>query len=94
MRTFYPLVDASIRYSPLLNFVLNACSEVDINFVLFQTAVYFIIFYCIIWGSHYGDPMGITLLKSTLSEFFIFCRLFSAYFARLILPVFSATEFE
>ena len=38
--------------------------------------------------------MGITLLKSTLSEFFIFCRLFSAYFARLILPVFSATEFE
>ena len=33
---FYPLIDVSIRFSPLLNFVLNACSEVDIYFVLFE----------------------------------------------------------
>ena len=31
-----PLVDASVRFSPLLDFVLNACSKVDIHLVLFE----------------------------------------------------------
>ena len=36
---FYPLVDVSIHFSPLLDFILNACSEVDIHFVLFEFVV-------------------------------------------------------
>ena len=35
----YPLADVSIRFSPLLNFVLNACSKVDIHFVLLEFVV-------------------------------------------------------
>ena len=31
-----PLVDASVCFSPLLDFVLNACSKVDIHLVLFE----------------------------------------------------------
>ena len=36
---FYPLVDVSIRFSPLLDFVLKVCSEVNIHFVLFEFVV-------------------------------------------------------
>ena len=38
----YPLVNVSIRFSPLLDFVLKAFREVDIHFVLFE----FVLFYC------------------------------------------------
>ena len=34
-----PLVDVSIRFSSLLDFVLKAFSEVDIHFVLFEFVV-------------------------------------------------------
>ena len=34
-----PLVDVSISFTPLLDFVLNACSKVDIHFVLFEFVV-------------------------------------------------------
>ena len=34
-----PLVDVSICFTPLLDFVLNACSKVDIHFVLFEFVV-------------------------------------------------------
>ena len=34
-----PLVDVSISFSPLLDFLLNACSKVDIHFVLFEFVV-------------------------------------------------------
>ena len=30
------MVDISIRFSPLLDFVMNACSDVDIHFVLLK----------------------------------------------------------
>ena len=67
MRMFYPLVDVSIHFSPLLDFILNACSEVDIHFVLFEFVVVLLweimVFSWIIWGPHNGNPMGITLLK-------------------------------
>ena len=51
----YPLVDVSIRFSPLLNFVLKAFSEVDIHFVLFE-------FCCFTVGNHdvLLDYIGIT----------------------------------
>ena len=39
MGIFYPLVDVSVRFSPLFDFVLKACSEVDIHFVLFEFVV-------------------------------------------------------
>ena len=33
------MVDVSVRFSPLLDFVLKVFSEVHINFVLFEFAV-------------------------------------------------------
>ena len=39
IRIFYQLVDVSIRFSSLLDFVLKAFSEVDIHFVLFESVV-------------------------------------------------------
>ena len=36
---FYPLVYVSIRFSPSWDFILNAFSEVDIRFVLFEFVV-------------------------------------------------------
>ena len=63
----YPLVDVSIRFSPLLDIVLKAFSDVDIHFVLFEFVVVLLwktmTFYWIVWGPHNGGPMGITLLK-------------------------------
>ena len=63
----YPLVDVSIRFSPLLDFGLKAFSQVDIHFVLFEFVVALLsetmTFYWIIWGPHNGDPMVITLLN-------------------------------
>ena len=63
-----PLVDVSISFTPLLDFVLNACSKVDIHFVLFEFVVVLLwearTFYRIMWAPHNGDHMGITLLKS------------------------------
>ena len=35
MSIFYPLVDVSIRLTPLLSFVLNACGKIYIHFILF-----------------------------------------------------------
>ena len=54
---FYPLVDAFIYFSPLLDFVLNACGEVNVHFVLFESFVVFLLLetmtlYWIIWGPH------------------------------------------
>ena len=43
MRIFYPLVDVSIRFIPLLDFVLNVCGEVNIHFVLFEFVVVFLL---------------------------------------------------
>ena len=62
IRIFYPLVDVSICFSLLLDFVVNACSEVDNHFDLFEFAV------VLMWETMtfiglYGDPTGITLLK-------------------------------
>ena len=39
IRISYALVDVSIRFSPLLDFVLKAFSEVDIHIVLFEFVV-------------------------------------------------------
>ena len=39
MHIFYHLVEISIGFSPLLGFVLNACSEADIHFVLYESVV-------------------------------------------------------
>ena len=76
MRIFYPLVDVSIRLTPLLGLALNACSKIYIHFVLlfcFKIRIYcrftmnmgeIIKFYWIMWRPHNGDPKGITLLKS------------------------------
>ena len=72
LRNMYilPLVDASIRFSPLLNFTLEAFSEVDIHFVLFEFFVVLMsetmTFYWIMWGPLNEDPMRITLLKLKL----------------------------
>ena len=56
-----------IRFSPLLDFVLNVCSEVDIHFVLFKFVVVLqwenMFLYWIIWGPGNGGLIGITLLK-------------------------------
>ena len=53
-----PLVDVSIRFSSLLDFVLDACSKADIHFVLFEFVVGLpwqtMTFYWIIRGPH-GD---------------------------------------
>ena len=38
---FYPLIDVSIRFSPLLGFILNACGEGNIHFVLLYFVVVF-----------------------------------------------------
>ena len=52
------MVDVSIRFSPLLGFVLSACNEIDIRFVLFEFFVVLLwetmTFYWIIWALH-GD---------------------------------------
>ena len=65
---FYPLVDVSIRFSPLLNIIFKAFREVDIHFVLLELVVVLLwetmTFYWIIWERHNGDPMGISLVKS------------------------------
>ena len=56
-------------FQPFIWVVMNACSKVNIHFVLFEfVVVVFLLwetmtFYSIIWGPHNGDPMGITLLK-------------------------------
>ena len=69
---FYPLVDVSICFSPSLDFVLKAFSEVDIHFVLFEFVVVLLwetmTLYWIIWRPHHGDPMGITILKSLVAH--------------------------
>ena len=81
MRIFYPLVDVSIRLTPLLGLALNACSKIYIHFVLlfcFKIRIYcrftmnmgeIIKFYWIMWRPHNRDPKGITLLKSKKSKF-------------------------
>ena len=81
MRIFYPLVDVSIRLTPLLGLALNACSKIYIHFVLlfcFKIRIYcrftmnmgeIIKFYWIMWRPHNGDPKGITLLTSKKSKF-------------------------
>ena len=52
------MVDVSIRFSPLVGFVLSACNEIDIRFVLFEFFVVLLwetmTFYWIIWAPH-GD---------------------------------------
>ena len=64
---FYPLVDVSIGFSPLLDSNLKVLSEVDIHFVLFEFAVVLLwetmTVDWIIWWLHNGDPMVTTLLK-------------------------------
>ena len=37
---FYPLVDVSIRFRPLLDFVLKAYGTVNIHFILFEPVVF------------------------------------------------------
>ena len=39
MPIFYPLLDVSIQFRPLWDFVLKACSEVDIRVFLFKLVV-------------------------------------------------------
>ena len=60
------LMNVSICFSLLLDFVLKFCGEVDIHFVLFEFVVVLLwetmTFYWIIWVTHTGNPMGITLL--------------------------------
>ena len=72
---FYPLVDVSICFNLLLGFALNACSEIDIYFVLFEFVVVLLwesmTFYWIKWRPHNGDPMGITLLKYYTTHFLL-----------------------
>ena len=67
IRISNPLVNVSIRFSPLLDFVLKTFSDVEIRFILFEIVVALLwetmTFYWIIWGPHNGDPTGITLLK-------------------------------
>ena len=53
------MVDRPIRSSPFLDFVVNACSEVDIHFVLFEFVVVLLwetmTFYWIVCCSVNGD---------------------------------------
>ena len=81
MRIFYPLVDVSIRLTPLLGLALNACSKIYIHFVLlfcFKIRIYcrftmnmgeIIKFYWIMWRPDNGDTKWITLLKSKKASF-------------------------
>ena len=67
IRISYPLVGVSIRFSPLLDFILKSFIEEDIHFVLLEFVVVLLwetmTFYWIIWRPQNGDPMRITLLN-------------------------------
>ena len=58
IRIFYPLVDVSIRFSPLLDFVLDAYGEVNIHFVLFEFVVVFLLWGTTTFGLYGDTTMG------------------------------------
>ena len=85
---FYPLVDVSIGFTPLLDSDLKVLSEVDINFVLFEFVVVLLwetmTVDWIIWWTHNGDPwwqLYLSIITSMLilspsSVYFFPCRFF------------------